>query len=1309
MSAEVLPASLSGFHPTQNEKEATQFLFNKADTEGLGVLTGDTAVPFFNHSGLPLPILGEIWQISDPDNSGFLTPERFGAACRLIGHAQAEGASAEVKPDWLATQGPLPRFDGFAVPAHLLPPQGIAPPRSPIQPQGTGSSATSGNAGNTITPDEKIKYAKLFAAAHPVNGLIDGDTARTIFIKSKLPFDTLGKIWNLADTHSRGSLDVADFTVGMHLIQHTMNGALPSLPAVLNPSLYASALPRLGGPPLSTPASPSPASRHAQQPTSPLRQSSMAPPPIPAQNTGSYIAPSASYSAFRAPAPVQAPVVAWDITPAEKADADRFFDGIDTARTGTIEGEAAVGFFSQSGLPIEQLAKVWDLADIRESGALNKDEFAVALKLIRDNLAGKELPQVLPVSLTPPSLRRAPAAAPAPQRDLLDLDDDEEPTLSPQVTGQQQYPSTLSPQGTGQYQTAGVFSQTSAARPNPPMSASSSYSGLQGTIFPQATGASQQALSPQGTGSFKPAVQAREVAPSGNFFDDNDDADQSAKLSADGAKLGNLQNEHASTQAAVGQLAATRGELEQSLSATTSAINELQVKLSQARAAHETERTMVEDLQSRHKDQATLLARQRTELITAESDLSALRVERTEIEGNYLRDKEDVRDMKKKMAEVAAETARLRDELERLKKEARQQKGLVAISKKQLSTAEAEKDKVAAAVVEAEREAALPRTVEHEDDEDSPFDHSSGPVAAAVPLPMSPAMVSPTSSVRSMNPFDRLGAISTVTSPIGGSPETTRAATPASPPPAAASTTHPVAVAAAVGAGAVAAVSALGATVAGVFGSGEKKDEPEHHSDATTPVASPHSEPEKDPFGLPVANNNAAFESSFDDGFGDDFSAAPPAAALAASSSIPAAASFDDAFGELDEPAPAHSVSDVTEVPAVEAVEEAAPEDSEPAFHTPSASHAEGLDDEAALPTSEATISNPETISTAPIEHVKEIEPEEPESSDDEDEIEDAAPAGHHGLRDLSASESASPHVGTTASDSGESFVHVVGPGEAEQDKSPALATLAEPSALSTPLAATSSLGRSASPASEQDTFEDADSSPTTTMFDSSAAAPKKRPAPPPPARSTASPPVAAANSAFDDAFGGDDFGSSSVISPAASTSKAASPVDDFDSAFADLPPPAPVTRSAISSSSGAGAAPEDFDNFDTDFDFKPSFDDPPTSTKDFDDSFGTFDATFAPAASVRSTVSPSTSGPITDEPFSFSSAFDNSPGPDLALSSPGLPIPAAAPPAPSPALTDDVDGIKQIVAMGFSRSQAISALEKYNYDVQRSINSMLG
>lgn len=58
---------------------------------------------FFNHAGLPPVILGEIWEATDPENTGFLTPERFGVACRLIGHAQSSPGS-EVKSDWIGTR-----------------------------------------------------------------------------------------------------------------------------------------------------------------------------------------------------------------------------------------------------------------------------------------------------------------------------------------------------------------------------------------------------------------------------------------------------------------------------------------------------------------------------------------------------------------------------------------------------------------------------------------------------------------------------------------------------------------------------------------------------------------------------------------------------------------------------------------------------------------------------------------------------------------------------------------------------------------------------------------------------------------------------------------------------------------------------------------------------------------------------------------------------------------------------------------------------------------------------------------------------
>ena len=44
-----------------------------------------------------------------------------------------------------------------------------------------------------------------------------------------------------------------------------------------------------------------------------------------------------------------------------------------------------------------------------------------------------------------------------------------------------------------------------------------------------------------------------------------------------------------------------------------------------------------------------------------------------------------------------------------------------------------------------------------------------------------------------------------------------------------------------------------------------------------------------------------------------------------------------------------------------------------------------------------------------------------------------------------------------------------------------------------------------------------------------------------------------------------------------------------------------------------------------------------------------------------------------------------------------------------TPAVEDDVEPVKQLAAMGFSRHQAIAALEAYDYDVPRALNNLLG
>lgn len=42
------------------------------------------------------------------------------------------------------------------------------------------------------------------------------------------------------------------------------------------------------------------------------------------------------------------------------------------------------------------------------------------------------------------------------------------------------------------------------------------------------------------------------------------------------------------------------------------------------------------------------------------------------------------------------------------------------------------------------------------------------------------------------------------------------------------------------------------------------------------------------------------------------------------------------------------------------------------------------------------------------------------------------------------------------------------------------------------------------------------------------------------------------------------------------------------------------------------------------------------------------------------------------------------------------------------PSVDDDVEPVKQLCSMGFSRTQAVAALEANSYDFQRALNSLL-
>lgn len=65
----------------------------------------------------------------------------------------------------------------------------------------------------SIKPTERIKYDQLFDSLNPANGYIPGNKVKGVLMDSKLPLDTLGKIWDLADMDKDGMLDRHEFVV----------------------------------------------------------------------------------------------------------------------------------------------------------------------------------------------------------------------------------------------------------------------------------------------------------------------------------------------------------------------------------------------------------------------------------------------------------------------------------------------------------------------------------------------------------------------------------------------------------------------------------------------------------------------------------------------------------------------------------------------------------------------------------------------------------------------------------------------------------------------------------------------------------------------------------------------------------------------------------------------------------------------------------------------------------------------------------------------------------------------------------------
>jgi epidermal growth factor receptor substrate 15 len=399
----------------------------------------------------------------------------------------------------------------------------------------------------------------------------------------------------------------------------------------------------------------------------------------------------------------------WLISPQEKTSYDNLFNKVDPSGRGFITGDQAVQFFSDSGLAEDVLAGIWDLADINSEGQLSRDEFAVAMYLIRQQRKQDRtaLPDRLPPSLIPPSMRSQARAQPlAPQEappvvlgpksaadDLFGLDAFSTPASAPAPTQLQQ--STGGSNSFGKAFDNDPFASKTASptSPHPFQPAPRNPASTFKPFMP--TSSFGQTLTTHSTGASATSGPQQRGPPSA--MDDllgESDPEINKKLTQDSTELANMSNQMTTLRNQMQEVQSKKGATESDLNSVSNQKRELEVRLSQFKTAYEKEVKDVKALEDRLATSRNETRKLQQDLAVIEATLQDLQSQHHQVGSALEADQRENNNLKERIRQANAEVAALRPQLDKMRSDARQQKGMVAINKKQLSTNEGERDKI---------------------------------------------------------------------------------------------------------------------------------------------------------------------------------------------------------------------------------------------------------------------------------------------------------------------------------------------------------------------------------------------------------------------------------------------------------------------------------------------------------------------------------------------------------------------------------------------------------------------------------------
>ncbi|EDV22349.1 uncharacterized protein TRIADDRAFT_58856 [Trichoplax adhaerens] len=293
--------------------------YRQMDPNGTGKIAAVDLVPTLKKSNLKESVLHQIWELGDSSKDGYLNKKSFCIVLKLI-------ALAQCGRDFSLSNVNFP-----------------APPPDLDNPTFYNQYS---NCTNPTVPGIGLNRKALSGSLDNISWGI------SIFLKSKLPQDTLSLIWDTCDFEKDGTLDKEEFILAMYFISNAVKDK-----------------------------------------------------PIPKRLPQELIPPSKRSSHHGKIATTDNSTVDWVVSKSDKEKYDEYFRNINPDITSELKAEDVRDVFLMSGLSQQVLGSIWNLCDINHTGKLNSEQFALALYLIQQKINGIELPLTLSANMVPPSMR----------------------------------------------------------------------------------------------------------------------------------------------------------------------------------------------------------------------------------------------------------------------------------------------------------------------------------------------------------------------------------------------------------------------------------------------------------------------------------------------------------------------------------------------------------------------------------------------------------------------------------------------------------------------------------------------------------------------------------------------------------------------------------------------------------------------------------------------------------------------------------------------------------------------------------------